>query len=442
VEVLRQGADEDVLLLRDERDLLAEGLEWQVDEAHAAHLHRARARRVDSREEAPERRLARARRPDDRHALSRLEIEVDAVQHIPPLDVREADVAGAQIRPRGLLVARDPVGRHRGDPDEPRERSGADLDLVEPRDEAVDGVGELDGVEDDRGHLPHVRVARMDEPAAPCEGGDDGQHIGDLRRREPERPQSQRVPLGAVRLVEVAVDVADTLLVERERLDGEPAVDGLADRPRQRRIRGALTQVALRRPLEVPAGPDPERGDADHERECRRGAHPDRGRDRQRCRHRGDERLGDGEADRPRERVDVGGRARDEVAHAGALDRRQRQREDVAHEVLPELGEHPLREDEGRAPRRPGQRGLQEDEPGEHGCDPVDVRGRRPPLDRLDETAEQRRADEPGGRGQPVERDDSGKGARCLRAILRAWPRSSGPSAIGRSVAISRPPGG
>ena len=149
------------------------------------------------------------------------------------------------------------------------------------------------------------------------------------------------------------------------------------------------------------------------------------------------ERLGDREADRPRERVDVGGRARDEVADAGPLDRRERQREDVAHEVLAQLGEHPLREDEGRAPRANNVSIVwSDDEHGEHGDDRSMCAVVVPRLERLDERAEQRRADEPGGRGERVEGEDAGEGARGGGAASRrACRRSSGPSAIGRSVA-------
>ena len=79
---------------------------------------------------------------------------------------------------------------------------------------------------------------------------------------------------------------------------------------------------------------------------------------------------------------------------------------------------------------------------GEHERDPVDVRASScPSLDRLDEAAEQRRADEPGGRGAARAARRRRRGAaRCRPASRRAWPRSSGPSAIGSSVAQSLSP--
>jgi hypothetical protein len=86
-------------------------------------------------------------------ALARLEVEIDAVQDVAILDVRVPDVLGPQVVAVRLVVLRLPVGRHADDPDETRERRGADLDLVQPGDEPVDRIGELHDVERDRGHL-------------------------------------------------------------------------------------------------------------------------------------------------------------------------------------------------------------------------------------------------------------------------------------------------
>ena len=94
-------------------------------------------------------------------------------------------------------------------------------------------------------------------------------------------------------------------------------------------------------------------------------AHPDRRTDDEQRRHARDRRLGDREPDRPRERVDVGGRARDEVADPGPLDRRERQREHAAHEVVAQLGEHPLGEDERGAAREEREDRLRDEEDGE-----------------------------------------------------------------------------
>ena len=117
---------------------------------------RALARRMDAGEQAPEGRLAGARRPDDGDALARLEVEIDAVQHVAAVDVRVPHVLRREPLVGRLVVGRGAVGRDVRDPDQARERGCADLDLVEPRDQAIDRVGELHDV---AARLPSPRRA-------------------------------------------------------------------------------------------------------------------------------------------------------------------------------------------------------------------------------------------------------------------------------------------
>ena len=174
-----------------------------------------------------------------------------------PGDVRVAHVLGAQPVALGPVVGRVAVGRDADDADEAGERRRADLDLVEPGDQPVDGVGEHDDVERDRGHLAERGVAGGDEPAAPGERGGDRQDVGELGGREPDRAQVERAALGAVGLVEVGVDPPHALLAQAERLDRAAAVDRLADRARERRVGRALPEVPRRRAAQVPARADP-----------------------------------------------------------------------------------------------------------------------------------------------------------------------------------------
>ncbi len=132
---------------------------------------------------------------------------------------------------------------------------------------------------------------------------------------------------------------------------------------------------------------------------------PERRSHGQHGRHCRDQRLGNGKADRAGQRVDIGGRTGDEVARPGPLDRRERQAEHAAHEVLPKLGEDLLRDHERGAPREPGQHRLREQEHGEDQHELVDVRLRRPVLDGLDETAEQRRSRKTRRRRRRVQAD-------------------------------------
>ena len=96
-EVLAQRADEDVVLLGDQRDVAAQVVQRQLDQADAADGHRAGARRVDAGQQPAQRRLAGTGRADHRDPLADPDVEVDAVQHVAPLDVREPHVLGVEL---------------------------------------------------------------------------------------------------------------------------------------------------------------------------------------------------------------------------------------------------------------------------------------------------------------------------------------------------------
>ena len=96
-EVVAQRADEDVVLLGDQRDVAAQVVQRQLDQPDAADGDRAGARRVDAGEQPAQRRLARAGRADHGEPLARRDVQVDAVQHVAPLDVGEAHVVGVEL---------------------------------------------------------------------------------------------------------------------------------------------------------------------------------------------------------------------------------------------------------------------------------------------------------------------------------------------------------
>ena len=337
-------------------------------------------------------------------------------------------------------------GVHGGDADEACEGRGADLDLVQPRDQPVDGVGELDDVERDRGHFADRGVAGGDEPAAPGERRRDGQHVRELGGREPDRSQIERPLLGAQGVFEVGVEAADEFLAQSQRLDRAAALDRLADDAGDLCVGGPLPEVAGGRAAEVPACADDERQHAGKAGERRGRTHPDGGHDRQHDRHGGDQSLRDGEADGALHRGHIGGRARDEIAGAGAFDGRERQREHAVHELLAQLGEHLLGEHERRAAREPRQHRLREQERGEHEHRLVDVRARGAFVDGLDEAAEQRRAGEARGSGGAVERDDqreraavsSGEDAGLVAQLAAAGDREELAHSSSPRVTVSR----
>ena len=134
-QVVGERADEDVVLLGDERDVAAQLVELEVDESDAADGHRARARPVDAGEQASERGLAGARGTDDGDALASRERQVDPVEHVVALTVRVADVVGLDALVDRLLAGRRPVVLDERHADEAGHRRRADLELVQPRDD-------------------------------------------------------------------------------------------------------------------------------------------------------------------------------------------------------------------------------------------------------------------------------------------------------------------
>ena len=252
--VLREGADEDMLLLRHERDLLPQRVEREVDEPDAADLDPAHARRVDACEQATECGLSCTRGPDHGDSLSRREVEVDPVQDVPLGDIRVAHVSRGQVVALGLVVRRRPVRRHPSNPDD-----GARPGSRPARDQSVDGVGELHHVERDRGHLADGGVPVRHEPAAPGERRGHRQHVGELRRREPDRGAGASAarpgtrPPGRRRCGRRAPPAG-----RARRSSARPRPSPHA--PGERRVRRALPEVSVRRALEIPAGRSTERG--------------------------------------------------------------------------------------------------------------------------------------------------------------------------------------
>jgi hypothetical protein len=98
------GAEGDVLahrrreeegVLGDDRDRPAERGELHLADVDAVHQDATPGRVVEAGDESRERRLPRAGVPDDRHALPRLDLEVDVLEHRPLRVVAEGRVLEA-----------------------------------------------------------------------------------------------------------------------------------------------------------------------------------------------------------------------------------------------------------------------------------------------------------------------------------------------------------
>ena len=196
-EIVRERAHEDVLLLRDERHLAPESVEQELYEANPA-TSTLPVRGGWISEQPARRRLPRRRGRPPPHAPGP-QVEVDAVQDVPVDDVRVPHV------PRRSAPGRRARGRTRSGraartrcPRAVRVTRRRPGSRSEPRDEPVDRVSELLGVQDDRGHLADRCVTRLHQPPAPDEAGDDRQHVGDFGSREPVGAETKRVPLRLV----------------------------------------------------------------------------------------------------------------------------------------------------------------------------------------------------------------------------------------------------
>ena len=129
------------------------------------------------------------------------------------------------------------------------------------------------------------------------------------------------------------------------------------------------------------------------------------------------------EADDVRERLDVVGRARHEVAGAGPLDRRQRQLDDAAHELLAQLGEDRLAHDERRPAGEPRDDRLHDHGAGDPEGEGVDDLERAAVADLVDEQADDARRDERCDRRDRVQADDAQQAA----AVPAQRGRACGP---------------
>ena len=272
-QVVLERPDEDVVLLRDERDLAAQLGELEVDEAHTADLDASLARTVDAGHEPAQRRLAGTRRPDDGEALAGPQVERDAAQHVAAGPVGVVDVVDLEAVVGRLRSGGGAVGRDVGDADDAGQAGRADLDLVEPGDELVERAGHLLHVERHGGDGAGGRDVARDEEAAPEQGDGHRREEGELHRREPPQAQSQRVELGVVAVAQGVVHAAPATAAETERVDGAAAVGRLGDDTVEHGIRGSLAEVALGGVAQVAAGRQHEDG---HTHDDRQGDLPTR----------------------------------------------------------------------------------------------------------------------------------------------------------------------
>ena len=197
-DVLAQRAHEHVVLLGDQRDVPAQFIQRQVHERRAADGDGTGARGVYPGQQPAQRRLAGPARTHYRQPLARPQREVDPVQDVATVHIGVPHPARLDpLVARGDPGDRPVVGdvRH---PEQPGQRGGADLQLVEPGQQPVERVDELRDVQRRRGDLPERDPAADGEPAADEQRRHERDRIAQLGDRPGDGTQEQGVPLGRV----------------------------------------------------------------------------------------------------------------------------------------------------------------------------------------------------------------------------------------------------
>ena len=413
-QVLRQGADEDVVLLGEQHDMPAQLVQVEIDQRHPADRGGPRPRRMDAGEQPAEGRLAGPTGPDHRQPLPGHEVELDPVQHVVAGPVGVAQVTGRDHLGRGPGAGAPPVVGDEVDADDPGQGGSAGLEMVQPGQHVVERVDELDDVQRRGGHLAHPDVTRGGQHPAPAEHRGQREHVAQLGERIPHGAQRQGVTLGRPDLAQVLVHPVAAVRGQPERRHRPRRVHRLGDGAVQRRVGGHLPQVAVPGPGQVPAGGPPQErhGDQDGRGDRWRGEY--QGGESEDHRGERDQDVGDGVAHRVAHRLDVVRRAGHQVSGAGPLHGGQRQPGHGDEEALPQPGEHRLGEHSGGPVRRPGQPDPGEQRDEQHSGEDVDRTGVAVPQHLVDEPSEQRRSGQPGDGGEGVQGEGSAQRRRVL----------------------------
>ena len=276
----------------------------------------------------------------------------------------------------------------------------------------ADRAAHLQGVQRDGGDRADRRQPCGHQVRAPQQGRHDRQHEGHVDAGEQHRAQPQGARLGGERLALVRVDPVPPAPAQAERVDRAGALDRLADRAVERRVRGRLAQVARRGPAQVPARGQQQRRHAHEQRQRDAPVHGDGGDDGEQHGRRRDQDPRHAEPHGVLHPVDVVGGPAQQVTGAGPLDHRQRQPGHRGDELLAQLGEHRLAEHQGRAlgvadRARSGRARRSTRTPTARSTNaPVGPRRRR-----VDDPAEQPRPREAGERREGVQAQDQTQGA-------------------------------
>ena len=289
---------------------------------------------VDAREQAAQRGLARAARPDDGQPLAHAQAAGRRRGARRARRGRRSAGPRRPGRPPRAAGRRRSIGLHLGDAEEAARRRGTDLEPVDLADQPVEGVGQRLDVQDRCGDLAEVDPATAVGVGADQQGDHTRRPEREVERDEQDVAQRHRVALGLRRDLDVVVARAHPHTGQAQRLQGASALDGLGERGVDAGVRRALGDVGLRCTAQVAAHGPRRRGEGEQRRHREDDGVEQHRADRQEHGEQRDDRHRQAVLDRPAHGADVAGDPGDEVAGAGALDGAERQPQDGAHDVL------------------------------------------------------------------------------------------------------------
>jgi hypothetical protein len=103
----------------------------------------------------------------------------------------------------------------------------ADLELVEPGENAVEGIAQLNGVQGGGGGGAEGDDVVEGQRSTPHEGAGDREGEGEVDGGEPAHPKKQGVGLGVERLSDIPIDAQTLTVTESQCFDGPRSIDGL-----------------------------------------------------------------------------------------------------------------------------------------------------------------------------------------------------------------------
>src|SRR6185503_16910269 len=361
-EVLGNGAVEQEIVLQHDAELLAIVAQPHAGEIPAVDEDRAAQGAVEGHDQADQRALPRAARPDQRRGRAGLRLEADVLQHRRPRVVLERHVLEgdravdrAERRLAGVLLI---LGRHLHQFADAIEAGKGLADMRADRRNLHDRRGEQAREQDVGEEIADGHASRQDR--SPADNDDDDPDDADDRRREGRDPGHAGDRLGDVPEEPVDALGEDQLLalLRGVGLDNADATQRLVEPPGHLRV--DLAALAEERPQLVEGdghrrAEGAERDDVDQRQDP---VQVEEVGEREERRHDAADQLDQAVADEIPDPFGVGHDPRDEDAGLGRIEVADRQARHVRLDAAPHVGDGALRGDAEHLRQRERRRRL------------------------------------------------------------------------------------